>query len=103
LASLPRPDRLWGSPSLLSSGDWGFLFQGYSSRGMKQTTHLHQVPRLRMRGAVSQLPQYVFMAWHLLSTGKSFLPIIIIIIIIIIIVVIVVVAAAANALLSYVV
>jgi hypothetical protein len=29
----------------------------------KLTTHLHLAPKLRMRGAISPLPQYVFMAW----------------------------------------
>jgi hypothetical protein len=29
------------------------------------TTRLHLVPRLRMRGAVPPLPQYVFMEWCL--------------------------------------
>jgi hypothetical protein len=32
---------------------------------------LHLVPRLRMRGAVSPLPQYVFMVWYLVKAqGK---------------------------------
>jgi hypothetical protein len=30
---------------------------------VKLTTHLHLVPRSRMRGAISPLPQYVFMVW----------------------------------------
>jgi hypothetical protein len=34
---------------------------------MKLTTHLHLVPRSRMRGAISPLPQYVFMAWCLVK------------------------------------
>jgi len=32
-------------------------------RGMKLTTNLDLVPRLRMRGFISALPQYVFIAW----------------------------------------
>jgi hypothetical protein len=35
---------------------------GGSFRGVKLTTHLHIMPRLRMRGAIPPLPQYVFMA-----------------------------------------
>jgi len=31
---------------------------------VKLTTHLHLVPRTRMRGAISSLPQYAFMAWY---------------------------------------
>jgi len=30
---------------------------------MKLTTHLHLVPRSRMRGTKPPLPQYAFMAW----------------------------------------
>jgi len=30
---------------------------------VKLTTHLHLVPRSRVRGAILPLPQYVFMAW----------------------------------------
>jgi len=30
---------------------------------MKLTTNLHLVPRLRMHGAIPQLPQYALMAW----------------------------------------
>jgi len=33
-----------------------------SGRGMKLITHLHVVPRLKMRGALPPLPQSVFMA-----------------------------------------
>jgi len=35
---------------------------GYTGSDMKLTTHLHLVPRLRMRGALHPLLQYVFMA-----------------------------------------
>jgi len=30
---------------------------------MNLTTHLHLVPRSRMRGTILPLPQYAFMAW----------------------------------------
>jgi len=36
---------------------------GVTSRGMKLTTHLHLVLRLRMSGAAPLLPVYTFMAW----------------------------------------
>jgi hypothetical protein len=42
-SSAQRPDRLWGSPSLLSSG-----YRWQSSWGMKLTTHLHLMPRSRL-------------------------------------------------------
>jgi len=37
------------------------------SQGMKLTTHLHLVPRLRMYGVVLPIPQYIFVAWYLLK------------------------------------
>jgi len=37
-------------------------FRGQSGRGVKLTTHLQLVPRLRMRGAVHPIPQYIFIA-----------------------------------------
>jgi hypothetical protein len=38
---------------------------GQSGRGVKLTTHLHVVSRLRMDATIPPLPQYVFMAWCL--------------------------------------
>jgi hypothetical protein len=46
-----QPPIQW-APGALSSG-----------RGVKQTTHLHLVPRSRMSGATPPLPQYAFIAW----------------------------------------
>jgi hypothetical protein len=34
---------------------------------VKLTTHLHLVPRSRMRGAIPPFLQYVFMAWYLVK------------------------------------
>jgi hypothetical protein len=39
---------------------------------MKLATHLHLVPRLRMRGAIPPLPHYVFMAWFLVKHRDNF-------------------------------
>jgi hypothetical protein len=36
---------------------------GVISWGLKLTTYLHLVPRLRMSGAIRLLPLYAFMAW----------------------------------------
>jgi hypothetical protein len=55
LSSPQRPDRFWGSPSLLSNGYRGLFSRGYSGRGVKLTTHLHLVPRSRMV-AIHPLP-----------------------------------------------
>ena len=48
-------------PALYSMGS-GVLSRGYSGRGVKLTTHLHLVPRLRMSGAIPLIPLYAFMA-----------------------------------------
>jgi hypothetical protein len=39
------------------------LSLGRNRRGVKLNTHLHLVPRSRMRGGIPSLPQYAFMAW----------------------------------------
>jgi len=43
-----------------------------SGRGVKLTTHFHVVPRLRIRAAITLLPQYVFMAWCLVKHRDNF-------------------------------
>jgi hypothetical protein len=54
---------LWGPPSHLFSG-----FRAFVGRGMKLTTDLHLVPRLRMSGAVTLLPSNVFVTLAQIST-----------------------------------
>jgi hypothetical protein len=41
---------------------------GQSGQGVKLTTHLHAMPRLRMGGITPLLPLYAFTAWR----GKTF-------------------------------
>jgi hypothetical protein len=65
-STLQRPDRLWGPPSLVSYGYRRLLPRGYSSRGVKRTTHLHQMPRSRMM-ELYLTPPYVFMAQCLIK------------------------------------
>jgi hypothetical protein len=50
-------------------------FWGVSGRSsVKLTTHLHLVPRSRMRGAIPPFPQYAFMAWcSVKAQGKLYL------------------------------
>jgi hypothetical protein len=55
-SSPPRPNRLWGPPSLLSNGYQGLLPREQSGRGVKLTNHLHLVPRSRMHGAIPPFP-----------------------------------------------
>jgi len=45
----------------------GGITPGLSGRGVKITTHIHVVPRLRKCGAIPPLNQNVFMAWWLLK------------------------------------
>jgi hypothetical protein len=44
-------------------GTRGSFLRGKVTRGVKLATHLHLMPRSRMRGATPPLPQYVSMAW----------------------------------------
>jgi hypothetical protein len=62
-SSLQRPDCFWDLPSLLPKGYHDLFPWGQSGRGMKLTTHLHLVPKSRMRGAILSFPQYAFMTW----------------------------------------
>jgi hypothetical protein len=45
---------------------------GWRGRSVKLSTHLDLMPRLRMRGAIPPLPQYVFMAWCLVKHRNNF-------------------------------
>jgi hypothetical protein len=51
----------------------GALSPGVRGWGVKLTTHLHLVPRLRKREAIPPLPQYVFMAWCLVKHRGNFI------------------------------
>jgi hypothetical protein len=51
-----RPDRLCGSPNLLSNGYWGHFPRGLSGRGVKLTSHLQLVQRSRKCGSIHPLP-----------------------------------------------
>jgi hypothetical protein len=44
-------------------GTRGSFPGGLSGRGVKLTTHIHLVPKSRMRGAVPPLSRYAFVAW----------------------------------------
>jgi len=69
-SSSPRPDRLSGPHNLLSDGYWGF-FPGDKTAGSRSLP-LTSVSRLGMRGAVTTLPKYVFMAWYLVKRRDNF-------------------------------
>jgi len=56
ISSPQRPDRLWGPPSILYSAYRELFPSGQSGRGMGLNTHLHLMPRLRIRGAIPPLP-----------------------------------------------
>jgi hypothetical protein len=55
-----RPDQIWDPPSLLSNGYQGLFTWGSSGREVKLTTHLYLLPRSRMCGAITLMPQYAF-------------------------------------------
>jgi hypothetical protein len=57
------------------------LFSRVKRRGVKLTTHLHLVPRLRMRGAILDSwccallrNRYVLMVWYLVKHSDNFTP-----------------------------
>jgi hypothetical protein len=58
--------RLQGPPSLEPNGYRG-LFRLKNGQGVKMTSHLNHMPRLRVRGAVPLLPLHAFLVW----TGKT--------------------------------
>jgi hypothetical protein len=72
-SSPSRPDRLCRPPSLLSNGYKGFFLWEQSCRNVKLTTHLQLVPML-MRGDISPLPQYAFMARCSVKCTRTNLP-----------------------------
>jgi hypothetical protein len=72
-SSLPRPDWVWGPPSLLSSG-----YQGALSLRVKQSGHEGDNARpssveVRNAWSYTSTPQYAFMAWWSVkkSTGTT--------------------------------
>jgi hypothetical protein len=68
-SSPPRPDLLWGPPSLLSNGTSVF-FSLEVKRPVREADHSHQ----RMSGAIPPLPQYAFMAWCSVKSTRTTLP-----------------------------
>jgi len=46
----------WGPPSFLSNGHQEFFLWWKNSQGVKMTTYLHLVPRLRTHGAYIHSP-----------------------------------------------
>jgi hypothetical protein len=65
-------DFLFSKMSRLALGSTQLPIQGsfhaVSGQGVKLTTHLHLVPKLRMSEAVTLVPLYAVMAW----TGQLF-------------------------------
>jgi len=59
-----RPERLWGPPSLLLSVYGDFFHRGYSVRGVKLTTDLYLVPRLKFGGVITLFLVHEFTMWR---------------------------------------
>jgi hypothetical protein len=66
-SSPPGPDRLRGPASLLPNGYWGDFSTEVKRPGREADHSPHQVPRLRVLGAIPPFPQYLFMEWCLIQ------------------------------------
>jgi hypothetical protein len=60
------------STSLLSNKYREIFPQKQSGQRVKLTTRLHLVPRVKVRGALSPLTLYVFMAWCIIGLWENF-------------------------------
>jgi hypothetical protein len=58
-----RPARLWGPPTLLSNGYWGFFPPGVKRPERDADHSPPSSPEVKNYGSIPPLPQYVFMAW----------------------------------------
>jgi hypothetical protein len=66
-----KADRLWGPHDILSNGYW--VFSSGEKRPERDANHSpHLVARLRMRGAISQLPHTSAWCGAQLHTGYNF-------------------------------
>jgi hypothetical protein len=54
------PDGVWNPPSLPAKWSRGLFTPGVNQLRRKLTSRLYLLPKLKMRGAVTPLPQYVF-------------------------------------------
>jgi hypothetical protein len=70
----PPLGRPWGPSSVITSGCLEFLSRGISSRSIKLTTHLHLVPRLRLRGAIPALRHTSSLPRCIILTDRMLVP-----------------------------
>jgi hypothetical protein len=73
-SSPPRPERLWGPPSLLSNGYWGGGFSLGVKRPGREADH-SPPSSAEVKNAwnyTSTLTDYVFMAWCLVKHRDNF-------------------------------
>jgi hypothetical protein len=50
----------------------GDTFPDVSGTDLKLTTQIHLAPRLKMSGAITPTPPYIFMVWFLVTHNNSF-------------------------------
>jgi len=68
---LPRSDRLWGQPSLLSSGYWGSFPVGKATGGMHLTTNTSSA-EVKNAWMYISTPACVLMTWYLVKHRDNF-------------------------------
>jgi hypothetical protein len=71
-SSPPRPDRLWGPPSLLSNGYQGLFSPGVNWLGNEAVYSPASSPEVKNARSYTSTPQYVFMKWYLFKHRDNF-------------------------------
>jgi hypothetical protein len=72
LSSPPRQDRLWGPPSFLSNGCWGFFLRGVKRPGCEADHSLRSSDGVKNAWSYTTIPPCVFIVWFLVKLRIRF-------------------------------